>query len=424
MKNFYPHISAISEMTDKNRGTLFFDAQCPSCSALAARFAPSLRRHGFDIAPLQSRAASDLLRIDPTDLLTEMRLLTAGGTTLGGADVLLHLGRFIWWATPFRLIAHLPGGLSFLRRYYRRIAASRNCAAGSCPALPPRPACPAWLPLLFLPILAALLTYKLQPWLFMWVLAVAIFFGCKWLTYRDAAAALHRPPLARTLAYLFLWPGMDAQPFLAPRDKSPLPHLRQWLFAAIKTLAGAALLWLIARRASSPLLAGWLGMLGLIFILHFGAFHLLALAWRAAGIRVQPIMQNPAAARSLGEFWSLRWNRGFNDIARHHIFSPLRPILGVAPATLIAFLASGLVHDLVISVPARAGYGLPTLYFLLQGIGVLAERSGFGKKIGLRRGLRGRLFTIAVVAGPAFWLFHPPFVTRVFVPFMEVIKAI
>ena len=42
-----------------------------------------------------------------------------------------------------------------------------------------------------------------------------------------------------------------------------------------------------------------------------------------------------------------------------------------------------------------------------------------------RRGwLRGRLFTLAIVAAPAFWLFHPPFVRRVILPFMQAIGAL
>jgi hypothetical protein len=77
-----------------------------------------------------------------------MRLLTPDGSILGGADVLVHLGRLIWWAAPIRLIALLPGGLTFLRRCYRRIAASRYCAAGSCAARPTRTSWPRLLPVL------------------------------------------------------------------------------------------------------------------------------------------------------------------------------------------------------------------------------------------------------------------------------------
>ena len=70
----------------------------------------------------------------------------------------------------------------------------------------------------------------------------------------------------------------------------------------------------------------------------------------------------------------------------------------------------------MISCAARGGYGLPTAYFVLQGVGVSFERSRVGRRLGLRRSVRG-------TAGPAFWLFHPPFVRYVVLPFMRAIGA-
>ena len=93
-------------------------------------------------------------------------------------------------------------------------------------------------------------------------------------------------------------------------------------------------------------------------------------------------------------------------------------------ATLAIFLFSGLVHDLVISLPARAGYGLPTAYFLLQGAGLLAEHAR-GTPLARWRGRwQGRVWTWLIVAGPAYWLFHPSFVRRVILPFMQAVHAL
>jgi len=81
------------------------------------------------------------------------------------------------------------------------------------------------------------------------------------------------------------------------------------------------------------------------------------------------------------------------------------------------------MHALVISLPARAGCGLPTLYFLVQCLAVLFERCKLGWKIALGQALRGRCFMFLITAGPVFWLFHPPFVKNVILPLLETINT-
>ena len=134
-------------------------------------------------------------------------------------------------------------------------------------------------------------------------------------------------------------------------------------------------------------------------------------------------MQHPLQSKSLGEFWGKRWNLGFRQLSHEWVFAPLRKHFGIAIATLGAFLASGLIHDLVISVHARAGYGLPTAYFFAQGIGVLIERSSVGIKIGLSHGATGWLWMAVFTAAPAYFLFHPSFAMRVMLPFLRAIGA-
>lgn len=262
----------------------------------------------------------------------------------------------------------------------------------------------------------------------MWALAGAIFAGCKWLTLRRACAAGSRPGIGRLLACFFAWPGMDAAEFLTPKGpdaKCLRPRRKQWIFAATKTLCGAAIIWLAGQNTlgAKPLFTGWVGMFGIILFLHFGFFELLALLWQRAGLNANPVMRQPLRAASLAEFWGTRWNTAFNALAHELAFRPLTRKLGVLRATLVVFLMSGLIHELVISLPARAGFGLPTAYFLLQGLGVLAERSALGRRIGLARGFRGWLFTVVCAGGPAFWLFHPPFVMNVILPMLHAIGA-
>jgi hypothetical protein len=217
---------------------------------------------------------------------------------------------------------------------------------------------------------------------------------------------------------------MDAEAFLDEDRHVPQPSLREWLWVSAKTALGVVLLWVFARQTSQPLLQGWIGLLGLIFVLHFGSFHLISVFWRSMGIDAQPIMSNPIAAKTLSEFWGKRWNLGFRHLAHDFIFSPLHKRIGAAGAGFLVFVVSGLIHDLVISLPARGGYGLPTAYFILQGLGVMFERSKLARRFGLQNELPSRIFTIIVTAAPAFWLFHPPFVLRVMIPFMRAIHAL
>jgi hypothetical protein len=82
------------------------------------------------------------------------------------------------------------------------------------------------------------------------------------------------------------------------------------------------------------------------------------------------------------------------------------------------------VHDLVISWPAGGGYGGPTLFFAIQGVGMLIERSGFGHEVGLGRGVRGWFFTMLALLLPAPLLFHPHFVEGIVVSFMHSLRAL
>jgi hypothetical protein len=275
-------------------------------------------------------------------------------------------------------------------------------------------------------ITSALSSAPLPRWVFMWAVAVALYAGCKWLTYREALADRVTPGRWRTVGYLLFWPGMDAPAFLYGIDRVAPPHPTEWTAAALKTLLGVALIWVAARLAQpvSVLLAGWVGMTGLLFVLHFGTFHLLSLGWRTLGVDARPVMRNPLRSTSLAEFWGRRWNTAFHELATRFTFRPLRPSVGPVGATLLAFLASGLIHELVISVPAQGGYGLPTGYFLLQGLGLLGERARAARRGGLGRGWRGRGFAFLVAGGPAFWLFPPLFVGHVILPMLGAIGAL
>ncbi len=122
-------------------GWVFYDAQCPMCSRWVSRFTNVLLRRRFLTAPLQRGWVQQLLNIDSNDALTEMRIITAQGTVVGGAAAVVYLAGRIWWARPLAVIANLPGARGMLSRAYRFIARRRCCAVkrGATSAAPSVP---------------------------------------------------------------------------------------------------------------------------------------------------------------------------------------------------------------------------------------------------------------------------------------------
>jgi hypothetical protein len=259
----------------------------------------------------------------------------------------------------------------------------------------------------------------------MWLLAFAIYFGFKWLTWWIARERIAHSAW-RSVGYLFASPGMDANAFLDSRLHPRMPDVKSWWSGILKTTSGAILLWVLARLLppDRALLRGWIGMAGLILLLHFGSLQIVTLAWQSLGIAAEPIMRDPLRSTSLGEFWGKRWNLGFRRLAHGLVFLPLSRVYGADAASFAVFAISGLIHDLVISIPAHGGYGIPTLYFLLQGTGSAIEHSSFGQGLGLGRGSRGWFFMMLFVLVPLPGLFHPWFVSRVILPFMHAIHAL
>lgn len=221
------------------------------------------------------------------------------------------------------------------------------------------------------------------------------------------------------IGFAALWVGM--RPGLFEKlPRPPRPRAVAYLKRGLLSL-GVGLCFLLAARGfsvpSNPrnvgprLILSTLVLLpGLSLILHFGVFNLLVACWRSRGVECDSPFRAPWRAKSLTEFWGKRWNLAFSEMTTLAVFRPLRGLWGNAPALVAAFLFSGILHELAISVPVRAGFGGPALYFVLQGLGILLERHWLLVATVIPAApLVSRLWTFCWIVIPLPILFHRPF---------------
>lgn len=117
------------------RGWVLYDADCGFCTRWAWRIALFAGPRGFHLAPLQAPWVRQRLALPESELLHEMRVLTAQDALYGGADALVFLSRQIWWARPIAAISALPGMMPLARAAYRWVSRNRHRLSAAC-ALP------------------------------------------------------------------------------------------------------------------------------------------------------------------------------------------------------------------------------------------------------------------------------------------------
>jgi predicted DCC family thiol-disulfide oxidoreductase YuxK len=128
------HISrpAAATLISPSRGWVLYDDSCGFCRRWVPFWATTLRRRGYDIAPLQSKWVSEHFKLPHDELIHDLRLLLVDGTRVQGADVYRHLMRQIWWAYPLYLLACTPVLRRIFDLCYRSFATNRFRFSRAC----------------------------------------------------------------------------------------------------------------------------------------------------------------------------------------------------------------------------------------------------------------------------------------------------
>jgi hypothetical protein len=267
-----------------------------------------------------------------------------------------------------------------------------------------------WLPMIALVSLALAIRNHLPPWILTWTLILFFIFGFKWVFFWRYVSEAHRKiAMWRVPCYFFLWVGLDPENFLNPQYKAARPPIRMWLYPFLNLVLSILFFFVIPRHL--PLqhvwLIGWSAMMGLLVFVYFVLTHALALMWQSFGVDAKHLMHMPIAARSLSRFWHVTWNTAYHRLIYTFVYKPTHAWAGKLGSLYLSFLVSGLLHELVFSYPYKGGYGLPTLFFMIQAVGITIERSPLGKKIKMRgAGSWGRVYVYLFTIPSSMFLFH------------------
>jgi predicted DCC family thiol-disulfide oxidoreductase YuxK len=113
-------------------GWVLYDDACGFCRKWVPFWGPTLRKRGFEIAPLQSDWVREKLGVTDEDLVLDLRLLLENGSQIRGADVYRHVMRRIGWAYPFYLLSITPVLRDVFDWAYRTFARNRHRFSRAC----------------------------------------------------------------------------------------------------------------------------------------------------------------------------------------------------------------------------------------------------------------------------------------------------
>jgi len=249
------------------------------------------------------------------------------------------------------------------------------------------------------------------------IIVSLLLLSVKVVVFNETYVGTPRLNFIQWTAFAIGWFGMQPMSF-ETLPSTPLPSGKIFMKGAWAIVLGIAVLHISITIEYSFLhsLAGILTLLGISLVLHFGILNLCTAFWRILGVNVRELFRSPYKSMSIREFWGKRWNIAFSEMTTLIIFRPLKEKHSTKFSMIAAFLFSGLLHEIAISVPVRSGYGLPFLYFVIHaGVMVVEGESTFIKKI-LKHKFIARTWVAGWIIVPLPLLFHTAFIGQVLNP--------
>jgi predicted DCC family thiol-disulfide oxidoreductase YuxK len=114
------------------RGEVYFDATCPLCLSLLARFGERFRGAGFTFVPLDTPGVAEAQGVSEAGLGRTMHLRPKGGGVVTGVEAWRELFRAVPWMRALAGLLGWPGINGLARAGYRWLATNRRCLSGVC----------------------------------------------------------------------------------------------------------------------------------------------------------------------------------------------------------------------------------------------------------------------------------------------------
>ncbi len=173
------------------------------------------------------------------------------------------------------------------------------------------------------------------------------------------------------------------------------PAFRAWLFGfGVAECATAVALFLMVPKGP-PVFRTFVGGASAYCVVE-GFARIVEGVLSACGVDAGPLHQAPIMSRTVGEFWSRRWNRAISTWLSENAFRPAARRGGIAAGVMAAFGVSALLHFVPIWVAFELRYAIMMgSFFLVHGVVVIVE-----SKLGVPRWPRalGHTWTLAVFA--------------------------